>query len=261
MQITQRDKEIMGFVLAMKFATAQDIHQKFFRKKRDGTFSNSEWWTRERLRELVEYGYLSTTRYRFEQKNYFIGTKHAYDFLEYMQYEIVPTKPIPHIDVRTFDHDIAVMKSRLLIEEVEKGCQWKSDRQLKCEYPAYFDRRSSRDACPDGVYRSVDGKLIAFEYEIAQKSKKRYQDKIRSYVSCIRSRLNTDPHGPQAFAPKYDFVRFICEKECVYKALKEASGVYRDYFSIELARDFFESRAEAREVNSTEPQALSAVVH
>lgn len=35
---------------------------------------------------------------------------------------------------------------------------------------------------PDGVYTSLAGMTIAFEYEIAQKSKQRYRDKVRRYV-------------------------------------------------------------------------------
>lgn len=233
MQITDRDFEIINFVLAMKFSSIQSIHQKFFKRKKDGSTSDNEWYARERLRQLIEMGYISTVRYRFEQKNYYIATKHGYDLIYYMLPTATPAKPIQQIDVRTFDHDIQLMKSRLLIEEFENVTSWQSDRQLKCQYPDYFEARGSRDAAPDGVYNSASGKVIAFEYEIAQKSKKRYLDKIHKYVSCIRNKTKLD-------GPRYDLVRFVCEKECVYKTLVEMTSIYNQYFAIERSQDFFD---------------------
>jgi hypothetical protein len=144
-----------------------------------------------------------------------------------------PAKRIQQIDVRTFDYDIQVMKSRLLIEDFENITSWQSDRQLKCLYPDYFEARGSREAAPDGVYTSASGKVIAFEYEIAQKSKKRYKDKIQKYVSSIRNKSSFD-------GPRYDLVRFICEKECVYKTLVDMTSIYKQDFVIERFQAFFD---------------------
>lgn len=232
MQLTQRDFEIIAFVLNMKFASVQDIHRKFFRIKRDGSVSGNEWYVRERLRSLVAEGYLATVRYRFEHKSYYIGTKHGFELINYMQPSLNPTRHIERIDVRTFDHDIQVMKSRLLLEEVENVSHWESDRQLKANYTEYFQMNSSRDSAPDGVYRALTGKVTAFEYEIAQKSKKRYRDKIRKYVQSIRQVSSI--HGP-----RYDHVRIVCEKPSVYKILSSEAGIYHDFFTIEMAEDFF----------------------
>lgn len=248
MQITQRDFEIINFVLNMKFASVQDVHQKFFKVKRDGSISTNEWYVRERLRHLVAMGYLRPVRYRFEHKSYYIGTKHGYELIYYMQSVMTPSKHIEQIDVRTFDHDIQVMKSRLALEDSEKVQNWQSDRQLKCQYTEYFQFKGSRDSAPDGVYTSLAGKIIAFEYEIAQKSKQRYRDKVRRYVECIRRREPTD-------GPKYDHVRIICEKPSVYKILKDATAIYRDFFTIEMVGDFFASLAP--QANATPlPQAV-----
>lgn len=236
MQLMKRDFEIIAFVLNMKFASAQDIHRKFFRVKQDGGISDNEWYVRERLRELMKDGYLATMRYRFESKNYYVGTKHGYDLVRYMQPQLDPVKPIDRIDVRTFDHDVQVMKSRLLLEQSEKVTNWLSDRQLKSFYFDYFQGLGSRDSAPDGVYDSLAGKCIAFEFEIAQKSKKRYADKIQKYVSQLRG------WGPKD-GPKYDHVRIICEKDAVFKILTDATALYRNYFSIEHAQKFFSDRA------------------
>ncbi|MGE0632250.1 MAG: hypothetical protein AB7O96_07570 [Pseudobdellovibrionaceae bacterium] len=92
--------------------------------------------------------------------------------------------------------------------------------------------RGSRDSTPDGVYKSPSGKLIAFEYEIAQKSKRRYQDKIRRYVDCVRNTSDDD-------RPKYDHIRIICEKKSVWNVLQKGTALYSDYFTIEMADDFF----------------------
>ncbi len=236
MQITQRDFEVINFILNMKFASVQDVHRKFFKLKRDGSISNNEWYVRERLRHLVAMGYVQPVRYRFEQKSYFIGTKHGYELIHYMQPSLEPSKHIEQIDVRTFDHDVQVMKSRLALEESERVQDWRSDRQLKCTYSNYFQFKGSRDSAPDGVYKSLSGKIIAFEYEIAQKSKQRYRDKVRRYIECIRNHHKND-------GPKYDHVRIVCEKTSVYNILKDAVAIYRDYFTIEMSGDFFASLA------------------
>ncbi|WP_415063741.1 hypothetical protein [Bdellovibrio sp.] len=118
-----------------------------------------------------------------------------------MQSSLTPSKYIEQIDVRTFDHDIQVMKSRLALEDSEKV------------YSEYFQFKGSRDSAPDGVNKSLNGKIIAFEYEIAQKSKQRYRDKVRRYVDCIRRREPTD-------GPKYDHVRIVCEKTSSTKSSK-----------------------------------------
>lgn len=231
MQITKRDFEIIGFVTNMKFASATDVHRKFFKIKRDGSSSGSEWYARERLRELVKEGYLNTVRYRFENRCYYVGTKHGYDLIRHLHGRIEITKPIERIDVRTFDHDVSVMNSRLLLEEFEKVSSWQSDRQLKAIYAEYFQNGGSRDAAPDGVYKSVSGKLIAFEYEIAQKSMKRYQDKIRKYVNCIRQNSFES-------SPKFDHVHIVCDKVSVYKMLLNFTSIYKNYFTIEMSVDF-----------------------
>lgn len=231
MQLMERDFEIIQFVLVMKFASATDIHQKFFKRKKDGGLSTNEWYARERLRQLIEMGYLTTVRYRFEQKNYYIGTKNGFDLIRYMQPHWEPCKPIQHIDIRTFDHDVQVTKSRLLIEEYERGTQGTSDRQLKCEFPDYF-RKGGRDNSPDGTYTSAAGKKIAFEFEIAQKSKQRYRDKIRAYISSFRTNNTYDQ-------PKYDHIRIICQKKSVFDIYRDEVVLFKDFFTIEMADSFF----------------------
>ena len=92
-------------------------------------------------------------------------------------------------------------------------------------------------------YNSVSGKLIAFEYEIAQKPKKRYQDKIRKYVNCIRQN-NFES------SPKFDHVHIVCEKVYVYKMLLNFTAIYKNYFTIEMSSDFLK-RFQNDEVNLT----------
>jgi hypothetical protein len=157
---------------------------------------------------------------------------HSYELILYMKPGWLPSKPLQQIDVRIFDHDVQVMRSRLLLEEVENFQSWQRDRQLKCQYPEYFQYSGSRDSTPDGVYHSAEGKVIAFEYEIAQKSRKRYRAKIQKYLECLRRRNTLD-------GPKYDHVRMVCERESVFRILKEQTKIYSQFFTIQLASDFF----------------------
>lgn len=86
----------------------------------------------------------------------------------------------------------------------------------------------SMDPAPDGVCKSVSGKSIAFDYEIAQKSKKRYQDKVRKHIDCIRQ------NNFQA-SPKYDHIHIVCDQQSVHKILSSLTAIYKGYFTIEMS--------------------------
>jgi hypothetical protein len=131
------------------------------------------------------------------------------------------------------------MQSRLLLEEREGATEWQSDRQLKSTYFDYFQSRKSRDFCPDGVFKTPDGKLIAFEYEAAQKSKKRYDNKMGQYVYCVRPELRR--FRDEMPGPKYDHVRFVCEKPLIAKYLR-GSTMFKEIFTIETIEEFLKTR-------------------
>jgi hypothetical protein len=49
---------------------------------------------------------------------------------------------------------------------------------------------------------------------------------------------------------RYDLVRFICEKECVYKTLLEMTSIYKQYFVIERSEGFFDQHRVRAEVTN-----------
>lgn len=84
---------------------------------------------------------------------------------------------------------------------------------------------------PDGIYKSIQGAPIAFELEIALKSKARYQDKVKRYVQWIREHRN----DPSAFKK----VHFVTTNEAVKKHLDNYTTIYADIFKIEMASNYF----------------------
>lgn len=77
-QLTQRDLEIISFVCDMKFASLDDIYEKYFKKLKDGTLSKSTWWARQRLNELFKHKYLNRIYSFSERKAYYLGTLKGY---------------------------------------------------------------------------------------------------------------------------------------------------------------------------------------
>jgi hypothetical protein len=248
MFVTKRDTEIVRFVLNMKFASVTEIHHKFFKFKKDGGVSESEWWARERLRKLIDAGYLKSVKFRFESKNFYIGTKLGFKLASADKSQYT-SKPTTGIDIRTFEHDYKVLQCRMLLEENEKVTDWQSDRELKELFFETSFHFRSRENSPDGVYKTNDGKCIAFEYEIAQKSEERIKRKIRRYVLLFQGKTFPDEF-------EYKFVRIVCEKQHVCNLFLKHMDMYERYFSLEMASDFFKStrspcEAIARAVENT----------
>ncbi len=219
LHLTERDLEILGFLLEMKFATVKDLQRKFFRKRKDGNQSTSEWYTRERMRLLFKHRLVNSVRFRFTDYKYFVATKSAFDILEgQLKSDGCYTKPLRKVDIRTFEHDSLVMKLRLLLEETEEIRNWQSERSLKRQLFAE-NLHLIRDYIPDGIYENQHGERVAFELELTMKSKEKYRQKLAKYHKIVQGReLN-----PQL---SFDRVRFICGSPGILEALKRESRIY-----------------------------------
>jgi hypothetical protein len=219
MQLTERDLEILGFLLEMKFATVKDLQQKFFRKRKDGNQSTSEWYTRERMGLLYKHGLVNSVRFRFTDYKYFVATKSAFNILEgHLKTDGCYTKPLRKVDIRTFEHDSLVMKLRLKLEETEEIRHWQSERSLKRQLFAE-NQNLIRDYIPDGIYENQHGERVAFELELTMKSKEKYRQKVAKYHRIVARR---DPNPPLSF----ERVRFICSSPGILEALQRESKIY-----------------------------------
>lgn len=222
--LTNRDLEIIKFINEMKFSSLDEIHFKFFKTLKDGTESKSQWWARERLSDLAKAKYI-IKRYSFnERKSYYLGTMKGYLALLKRYPSDVSVKPLAKIDFSTFDHDKLVMQIRLQYEQQGVIKNWISDRMLQSMGGAH--KVLGEGNTPDGIYTTTDDEKIAFELELTQKAKSRYEQKIKKYVSIIRENKNNND--------VFKKVHFIACSDKILEHLSHYSKLYKDFFRFDL---------------------------
>jgi hypothetical protein len=234
-QLTERDLDILAFLLQMKFATVKELQHKFFRKLKDGKVSNSEWYARERMRLLWKHGLVETVRFRYTDYKYFIATDLAFEILSGNAERMDKVaKPIRQIDIRTFEHDAMLMKLRLHLEDTESVKNWKSERVIKRDL--FFQGKLARDYVPDAVYENEAGETVAYELERTMKSRKDYREKIGKYVRIVRKQMIAGPL-------KFDKARFVCATPRIAEALKIEARIFNNtenpLMTFELLKDVF----------------------
>lgn len=220
--LTSRDFQIITFVCEMKFASLEDIYEKFFKKLRNGSESKSLWWARERITELYKHGYLNRIYSFNERKAYYLGTKKGYYELIKSYPIVIPTRPVETINFNTFEHDKLLMSLRLKMEKQSECSKWISDRTLS-QFPELCPS-IDKSYLPDAIYTTPSGEKVAFELEISRKAKKRYKEKIQSYVKSFR--LNKDSLSI------FKKVIFFVTQESVKDLLDNEIKLYKQYFDI-----------------------------
>lgn len=227
--LTSRDFEILEFILEMRFSGIEEVFEKFFKITQSSVQAKSMEWARKRLSQLEEAKFLKSVRSFSESTRYFTTTFKAYYALSNIKPEVLVCRPSLGFDIRTFYHDKAVLRSRIHLEQKHKVTLWVSDRKLKSA--AELTNGLDRLYIPDAIYTSVSGEKVAFELEIAVKAKKRYQDKIKKYVSILRS---TDVKHKI-----FDRVLFVCAKASVAEHLSKETKIYGELFEIQTFDEFF----------------------
>ena len=69
-KITEREQEILRFILEMKFASVDQIYEKFFQLED----SKSSRYAYERVQKLVKAGFLVAQKIHTEDKTYYLIT-------------------------------------------------------------------------------------------------------------------------------------------------------------------------------------------
>lgn len=226
--LTSRDLEVIEFVIDMKFVSVTDVFEKFFKMTLSGEEAKGDFWTRKRLFQLEQGGFLKSHKVHTEKTNYYTATFKGYYSLAGMHPEKFFTKPVGGFDFRTFSHDKLVLKCRLDLEKCLKVTSWLSDRKLKAQPDLSGGLTSSQ--VPDGIYILKDGQRVAFELEIARKAKARYTEKIKKYVQVLRSHDLT--------RKKFDVVQYICTKDDVFDLLVKETRIYGNLFKIQTMNQF-----------------------
>lgn len=225
-RVTMRDMDVLEFVLEMKFSTIEDIHSKFFKFTKIGEQSSCLRWARERVANLVRAEFLKQVK-DVCYKTLYVVTSKGYFYLRNSRPERAYSRPLLSVDGRTFDHDQKVIQIRTVMEESGGVTSWTSERQLS--EIEEFRKHFSTEFRPDAIYVTKEGKRIAFELEIARKSKDRYQQKIKKYIQ-----LMTEGEQPSIL----DQVQFVCEKESICNLIKDYTELFQPFFKFKLLSDF-----------------------
>lgn len=217
-RVTSRDLDILEFILEMKFSTIEDVHSKFFKVTKLGEPSRCLRWTRERVANLVKSDFIKSIK-DVCHRTLYIVTQKGYLYLRNSRSQKFYSKPLSSVDGRTYDHDQKVIQIRTVLEENKMVDEWISERQL-AERDEYRQLLTT-EFRPDGIYKNSEGQKVAFELEIARKSKERYQQKIKRYIQ-----LMTDDEDRRLF----EKVHFVCEKEVVLNLIKDQTQLFQPLF-------------------------------
>lgn len=222
-RLTDRELDILEFVLEMKFSTLEDLHSKFFKVTKWGSTSNSLIWARQRIFQLVKSEMIQLLTEVCSRPLYVI-TQKGFLFLRNSRPEKNYCRPLFDVDGRTFDHDQRASQVRIALEFSGTATNWISERQLsEIEEVKKFLPTEFR---PDGIYTDSMGKKIAFELEIARKSKDRYRQKVKRYIQVM-----TELKGSPSI---FEGVHYVCEKQTVLDLIRSEVALYQPLFRFSL---------------------------
>jgi hypothetical protein len=221
-----KDLEILDFILKMKFANVEDIHNRFFKLNKFGEPSSGFRWAQYRLTLLTHQKFLKRVS-NIGPRYFYIVTMEGYYFLKRANVQANLCKPIDEIDIRTFEHDHQLIQIRNQLENTQEATHWISDRELS--EATEFKSSLPFDCRPDAIFKTLNGERVALELEKARKSKDRYQQKIRSYI-----KLMTEE---ETHARPFDRAYFICESKSVLELIRYQTELYQYLFKFELLKN------------------------
>lgn len=228
--LTDRDLLIIEYILDMKFASIQNIFEKFFKVTFSGDLAKSNEWTVRRLQQLVSAGYLLKTHSFTERENYYLATLKGFRAVKDSKPELEILRPSLTIDHNTFTHDKLVLEARIALENHRAANSWMSDKKLRSASDLAGGLKGTN--VPDGIYLNASGTRIALEMELNFKTKAIYKEKIRRYVMMMRS---SDPK-----VNVFDKVVYLCSKETIFNYLSAETRIYTDLFEIHNLSDFLD---------------------
>lgn len=222
-EIVERDLKVLDFILDMKFATAQEVYEKFFARSSDlPQVGHPTKWTKRRLMQLARSGFLKSTIGIGVQELVYVATFKAYYLLNSFSPSVLRPKPTGGLDLRTFVHDRELLLLRMDFERRHGDVAWISDRRLKQGFGETLGIFGSD--VPDAVLRLPDVGLVALELEIATKSRIRYREKISRYVRLIRESRGK-PDGIKK-------VIYVCHRKLVFEILRDETRIYGGLFEV-----------------------------
>jgi hypothetical protein len=179
-RLTDRELEVLIFVLEMKFASVEALYRRFFRSKD----SSSNRYAYERLNLLRKHGYLTPIRIHTEAVTYYVATRLARETLQGSFVDRCFVKPPPGIDVRCFEHDKRVLTCRVEREIGGNARDWTSERALKHDWTKATNNLA-REFMPDAIFTNRRGERVAFELELSPKTTDRYLRKVQQFAQIV----------------------------------------------------------------------------
>jgi len=237
-RLTERELDVLEFILEMKFSTLEALHGKFFKVTKGGSTSNSLIWAKQRISHLVKTEMVQILTEVCNRPLYVL-TQKGYRFLKNSR----PTKnycrPLFDVDGRIFDHDQRVTQVRIALESSGLIKEWISERQLSeiDEVKKYLPTEFR----PDAIYINHQGQKVAFELEIARKSKDRYHKKIKRYIQVMTE--------GSSLSRIFESVHYVCEKQTVLDLLQSEIQLYQPLFQFSLEADILGSISKRLSVN------------
>ena len=192
-RLTDRDIELLGFLLDQKFASLEQLYFRFFdvRAKVTDELPQNLFVTRQRLQVLRRAGLVSTEKVFSESKSLYLLTTLGFQIFRAKRPHDAFASPSKDVDFRNYDHDTKVNDCRIAIERTGKVMKWLPERRLRAQgFESEFSwSELPKELVPDGIFVSKkNGDRIAFEIETTPRKKSRYEEKRDGFLSVMEGK-------------------------------------------------------------------------
>lgn len=188
-RLTERDVELLGFLLDQKFASLEQIYFRFFdvRKAVTDPLPSNLFVTRQRLQILKRAGLVTSQRVFSEAKSLYLLTQLGFQIFRGRRPHDAFAQPTREVDFRNYEHDTKVNDCRIAIEKTGKVMKWLPERRLRSQgFESEFSfHELPKELVPDGLFVSSKGERIAFEIETTPRKKSRYEEKLDGFLSVM----------------------------------------------------------------------------
>ena len=216
MKITERDIELMGWILEQKFMTEKQVRRVFWKD-----IKKKSRHAYKRLNELVKAGFLKVNTEEIYQDVVYTVSAGGIRKVRVFN-RSYGLGEVGNVGYSNYRHDLVVTDIRIMFYELGFK-QWLSERVLS--------RRNDLRRVPDGMIFEK-GRYLALEYESSQKSKRRYREIFYHYE--LDSRVNK-------------ILYIVDTPELLEKITKEGYACHKLYFvSLEdIKRDLIGARLKS----------------
>lgn len=190
-QITERDKKILGWINRFRYVTAGQVMKKF-------NIGRTAAYVR--LKKLKDGGYLKYLRFFRNRPGIYLctGTGTAVSNSELSNYN-------KKIDLATYEHHLTVVDISIKLKNQGK---WITEREIWSEVYRELDGKRSNIHIPDGIIVDREGRRTAVEVELTSKSEKRLRQIMKAHR---RARM-------------YDDVLYIVKNTGIKEKIERLSG-------------------------------------